>query len=377
MQVCAAGGDKLHSSDAPETVQSSAECTRNAPLPSDAHVTESVTAGVRNPRSDDPPGMCGECGVRPVVWIGLCAAEECLRATDNAMCESCETRPASKWCNGCIVADYQAACGCAKCVVRDTNDDQTSGISGDTARDASHAPARGPGEAGTQRPSDATPTDEGYVDPSICNLGTVGCTKKHLEDGPCRVPAEDPTCLHDRHVSGPLDYCTQCGSIVPKAQPSANDDDPSPWQPLLDALIKAYYDCGGTPFDQSVMRFDLDRLARQAFDSGRQVRERATDQDEVQRLRDENEKLREVAQEAREVLGLCGQRQFGAPEDAEVKAIGKRLGFGALMYAASKGWRECLAEDGWPAGGEFMVGPCRATVERALRLLDDALKEGT
>jgi hypothetical protein len=26
-----------------------------------------------------------------------------------AMCESCETRPASKWCNGCIVEDHQAA----------------------------------------------------------------------------------------------------------------------------------------------------------------------------------------------------------------------------------------------------------------------------
>jgi hypothetical protein len=37
------------------------------------------------------------------------------------MCESCETRPASTWCNGCIIEDYQAACGCAKCVVRDTN----------------------------------------------------------------------------------------------------------------------------------------------------------------------------------------------------------------------------------------------------------------
>lgn len=37
-------------------------------------------------------------------------------------CESCETRPASKWCDGCIVADYQAACGCAKCVVRGSNE---------------------------------------------------------------------------------------------------------------------------------------------------------------------------------------------------------------------------------------------------------------
>jgi hypothetical protein len=91
--------------------------------------------------------------------------------------------------------------------------------------------------------------------------------------------------------------------------------------------------------------------------------------------REQFERICAAAHEAREVLRLCGQRQFPAPEDAEVKAIGERLGFGALMDAASKGWREKLAEEKWPEGGEFMVGPCRSTVERTLRLLDEALKE--
>ncbi len=33
-----------------------------------------------------------------------------------ATCESCEGAPVSTWCNGCIVSDYQANCGCTKCV---------------------------------------------------------------------------------------------------------------------------------------------------------------------------------------------------------------------------------------------------------------------
>lgn len=85
-------------------------------------------------------------------------------------------------------------------------------------------------------------------------------------------------------------------------------------------------------------------------------------------------KLREAVMEAREVLLLCRSREFAAPEDAEVKIIGSRLGFGALMDAASKLWRDKLAEDGWPEGGEFTVGPCRSTVIDTLRLLDEVLE---
>lgn len=49
------------------------------------------------------------------------------KEADNA-CKSCETRPASPWCNGCIVEDYQAACGCEKCIHYDTADRPCKGI---------------------------------------------------------------------------------------------------------------------------------------------------------------------------------------------------------------------------------------------------------
>lgn len=59
-------------------------------------------------------------------------------------------------------------------------------------------------------------------------------------------------------------------------------------------------------------------------------------------------------------------RNFEAPEDAEVKALGKRIGFGALMDAAVKGWHKAAKENGYPPGGAFTVGHCHATVESAL-----------
>lgn len=44
-------------------------------------------------------------------------------------------------------------------------------------------------------------------------------------------------------------------------------------------------------------------------------------------------------------------------------------GYGALMTSASRLWRERLVE----LGGEFVVGPCRSTVERLLKLSRKAL----
>ena len=54
----------------------------------------------------------------------------------------------------------------------------------------------------------------------------------------------------------------------------------------------------------------------------------------------------------------------------EVAALGRRIGYGALMSAASALWRDELDD---LAGGEFVCGPCRATVESNLRLIRTTL----
>ena len=83
--------------------------------------------------------------------------------------------------------------------------------------------------------------------------------------------------------------------------------------------------------------------------------------------------LRAALEEAREVLALCHTRDFPAPEDAEVRAICERIGFGAVMGAASKTWADKCRETSMPAGGQHTAGPCEVTVDRALAKIDAAL----
>ena len=59
-------------------------------------------------------------------------------------------------------------------------------------------------------------------------------------------------------------------------------------------------------------------------------------------------------------------RDFEAPEDAGIKELGERIGFGALLDSAVKGWHESAKEKGYPPGGAFTLGHCHATVESAL-----------
>ena len=73
--------------------------------------------------------------------------------------------------------------------------------------------------------------------------------------------------------------------------------------------------------------------------------------------------------------GSLEVRNFEAPEDAEVKALGERIGFGALLDAAVKGWHQSAKENGYPPGGAFTVGNCHATVESALQSLREFLGE--
>lgn len=59
-------------------------------------------------------------------------------------------------------------------------------------------------------------------------------------------------------------------------------------------------------------------------------------------------------------------RIIEVPEDNEVKALGERIGFGALLDSAVKGWHQNAKENGYPPGGAFTVGHCHATVENAI-----------
>lgn len=78
--------------------------------------------------------------------------------------------------------------------------------------------------------------------------------------------------------------------------------------------------------------------------------------------------------EARNVLSLCTTRRFSAPEDEEVGRLGARLGYGAVMSAASKEWAKLF--DGTPQhGSQHTCGPAQATVGRTLAIIDAALRE--
>jgi len=58
----------------------------------------------------------------------------------------------------------------------------------------------------------------------------------------------------------------------------------------------------------------------------------------------------------------------------EIRELGERIGYGALMHGASALWRVHLEENGG-SGGEFVVGPCAATVDKAWTRLRHDIEE--
>jgi hypothetical protein len=59
---------------------------------------------------------------------------------------------------------------------------------------------------------------------------------------------------------------------------------------------------------------------------------------------------------------------FKDPQYAyEVERLGERIGFGALIASASASWREVAKRNGYPDGGEFVVGPCMAVLQSVRR----------
>lgn len=61
--------------------------------------------------------------------------------------------------------------------------------------------------------------------------------------------------------------------------------------------------------------------------------------------------------------------RFNATNEAvAVKLLGDVIGYGRMMQLAQQEWRNALIEKGWPEGGEFVSGPCKAmTVECGCR----------
>lgn len=94
--------------------------------------------------------------------------------------------------------------------------------------------------------------------------------------------------------------------------------------------------------------------------------------DEIERLRKESELLRSVLENAKSVLSLANK--LHAPDfeyESEIRALGERVGYGAMMTSASALWRQSLR--GYAGGGEFVAGPCRGTVTALLREINMAL----
>jgi len=76
---------------------------------------------------------------------------------------------------------------------------------------------------------------------------------------------------------------------------------------------------------------------------------------------------RDALADAVDVLALAENPAWPDPKyHNEVKSLGLRIGFGALMATASAGWREYLADQGYPTGGEHVAGPCLGTVKATL-----------
>lgn len=77
--------------------------------------------------------------------------------------------------------------------------------------------------------------------------------------------------------------------------------------------------------------------------------------------------MRAALLKAEEVFELVEHpKEAFTPHVLEVAALGDRIGYGALMSTASALWRRRLAAGDFGPGGEFVAGPCQATIDRML-----------
>lgn len=84
--------------------------------------------------------------------------------------------------------------------------------------------------------------------------------------------------------------------------------------------------------------------------------------------------MRAALEEAEEVFALMERPASEDPEYAtQVQAIGGGVSYGAIMSSAEALWRQMLSSKGLE-GGEHVHGPARLTVEKALRMVREAVK---
>ena len=81
-------------------------------------------------------------------------------------------------------------------------------------------------------------------------------------------------------------------------------------------------------------------------------------------------RMEKALREAEEVLAVAALMPMVDPVHGdEVEALGIRIGFGALMSSAQASWRKRADIK----GGEFVAGPCFATVVATLKTIRQAL----
>jgi len=79
--------------------------------------------------------------------------------------------------------------------------------------------------------------------------------------------------------------------------------------------------------------------------------------------------------EAEEVLALAASPSIPDPRHIdEIRALGERIGYGNLMASASAIWGEKMEAAGI-GGSEFVAGPCRLTVDKALALVRSVIAD--
>lgn len=84
-----------------------------------------------------------------------------------------------------------------------------------------------------------------------------------------------------------------------------------------------------------------------------------------------DERIAELLGEIRTDLEMAAKVSLADPGIlVELRALCERAGYGNVMSSASALWRERLGD---LAGGEFVSGPCRTTVENTIARIDTAL----
>lgn len=91
-------------------------------------------------------------------------------------------------------------------------------------------------------------------------------------------------------------------------------------------------------------------------------------------VRDQLDALRTAAKEAADVLEMSLGSVAVSVNDEAVKALGVRIGYGAMMHIASRLWSESLRAKGYPSGGQFISGPCYSTAQKIVAQLRAALE---